>query len=83
MSRVLLAERKAAVLAPSQLACLAWLPTINLTAGCAHECLYRYARTARRDRCEGPCLGALLLGVRNGWTKTSDQNPQQQHDVSC
>jgi len=44
MSQVLLAERKAAVLAPSQLACLAWLPTINLTAGCAHECLYCYAR---------------------------------------
>jgi len=44
MSEVLLAERKAGVLAPSQLACLSKLPTINLTAGCAHECLYCYAR---------------------------------------
>ncbi len=43
MSEVLLAERKAAVLAPSQLACLSKLPTINLTAGCAHECVYCYA----------------------------------------
>lgn len=45
MSKVLMTERKAAVLAPSQLACLSWLPTINLTAGCAHECLYCYARS--------------------------------------
>ncbi len=45
MSEVLLAERKAAVLTPSQLACLSKMPTINLTAGCAHECLYCYARS--------------------------------------
>jgi DNA repair photolyase len=53
MSRVLLAERKAAVLAPSQLACLAWLPTVNLTAGCAHNCLYCYARSYSQNPGEG------------------------------
>ena len=53
MSHVLLAERKAAVLAPSQLACLAWLPTINLTAGCAHECLYCYARSYSQNPGQG------------------------------
>ena len=53
MSQVLLAERKAAVLAPSQLACLARLPTINLTAGCAHECLYCYARSYSQNPGQG------------------------------
>jgi DNA repair photolyase len=37
-------ERKSAVLTPSSLACLAHVPTVNLTAGCAHECRYCYAR---------------------------------------
>jgi DNA repair photolyase len=37
-------ERKAAVLAPSTLECLSGLPTINLTSGCAHQCLYCYSR---------------------------------------
>lgn len=36
--------RKSAVLTPSSLACLAHVPTVNLTAGCAHECRYCYAR---------------------------------------
>ena len=36
--------RKSAVLTPSILECLSHLPTINLTAGCAHKCLYCYAR---------------------------------------
>ncbi|MBN2238234.1 MAG: radical SAM protein [Dehalococcoidales bacterium] len=37
-------ERKSAVLVPSGLACLSHIPTINLTLGCAHNCLYCYAR---------------------------------------
>jgi DNA repair photolyase len=41
---LMLADRKAAVLAPSILKCLSGLPTINLTSGCAHRCLYCYAR---------------------------------------
>ena len=53
MSQVLRAERKAAVLTPSQLSCLAWLPTINLTAGCAHECLYCYARSYSQNPGQG------------------------------
>ena len=44
MVQVIFAERKAAVLTPSSLACLAHVPTVNLTAGCAHECRYCYAR---------------------------------------
>lgn len=44
MVQVIPAERKSAVLTPSSLACLAHVPTVNLTAGCAHECRYCYAR---------------------------------------
>ena len=32
------------MLTPSSLACLAHIPTINLTTGCAHECRYCYAQ---------------------------------------
>lgn len=38
------AWRKSAVLTPSDLPCLRTIPTINLTAGCLHGCLYCYAR---------------------------------------
>jgi DNA repair photolyase len=44
MVEVAYAERKSVVLTPSSLACLAHVPTVNLTAGCAHECRYCYAR---------------------------------------
>jgi DNA repair photolyase len=44
MTEVILIERKTAVLTPSSLACLSHVPTVNLTAGCAHECRYCYAR---------------------------------------
>jgi DNA repair photolyase len=44
MTQVIPIERKSAVLTPSSLACLAHVPTVNLTAGCAHECRYCYAR---------------------------------------
>lgn len=44
MIQVIPVERKSAVLTPSSLACLAHVPTINFTAGCAHECRYCYAR---------------------------------------
>ena len=44
MTEVIRTERKAAVLTPSSLACLSRVPTVNLTAGCAHECHYCYAR---------------------------------------
>jgi len=42
MVEVLFEERKSAVLTPSSLACLAHMPTVNLTAGCAHQCRYCY-----------------------------------------
>jgi DNA repair photolyase len=44
MIQVIPVERKSAVLTPSSLACLAHVPTINFTAGCAHQCRYCYAR---------------------------------------
>lgn len=44
MTQVIPVERKSAVLTHSSLACLAHVPTVNLTAGCAHECRYCYAR---------------------------------------
>jgi DNA repair photolyase len=40
-------ERRSAVLTPSSLACLSNISTINLTAGCAHECRYCYTRGYR------------------------------------
>jgi DNA repair photolyase len=42
--KVIPTERKSAVLTPSALACLSRIPTVNLTAGCAHGCLYCYTR---------------------------------------
>ena len=44
MIQVIPTTRKSAVLTPSSLACLAHVPTVNFTAGCAHECRYCYAR---------------------------------------
>ncbi len=53
VTEVIKIQRKAAVLGPSQLACLSKLPTINLTAGCAHECLYCYARSYSQNPGQG------------------------------
>ena len=44
MVTVVRADRRSAVLTPSSLACLSHMPTINLTSGCAHGCLYCYTR---------------------------------------
>lgn len=41
------AKRQAQVLTPSGLACLSVLPTVNLTAGCLHDCVYCYIRGHR------------------------------------
>ena len=45
--RVVHTKRKSAVLTPSSLACLSRIPTVNLTMGCAHGCLYCYTRGYR------------------------------------
>jgi DNA repair photolyase len=37
-------DRRSAVLTASQLPCLSRVPTVNLTSGCAHGCLYCYSR---------------------------------------
>jgi DNA repair photolyase len=53
MPELIYAERKSAVLTPSSLACLAHVPTVNLTACCAHECRYCYARGYQTHPGEG------------------------------
>ncbi len=37
-------ERKSAILTPSSIACLSGVSTINLSAGCSHECVYCYTK---------------------------------------
>jgi DNA repair photolyase len=44
MAEVIRAGRRSAVLTPSGLPCLSTIPTINLTAGCLHNCTYCYIR---------------------------------------
>ncbi len=44
MVTVIRTNRRSEVLTPSSLACLSHMPTINLTSGCAHGCLYCYTR---------------------------------------
>ena len=44
MVEVSRAERRSRALTPSNLPCLSRLATVNLTAGCAHGCVYCYAR---------------------------------------
>jgi DNA repair photolyase len=44
MGQVLHISRRSLLLRPSTIACLSGIPTINLTAGCAHGCLYCYTR---------------------------------------
>jgi DNA repair photolyase len=46
-------DRRSAVLTPSSLACLSQIPTVNLTMGCAHGCLYCYTRGYRAYPGEG------------------------------
>lgn len=53
MPAVIRARRRSPVLTPSSLACLATLPTINLTAGCLHDCVYCYIRAYRNFPGEG------------------------------
>lgn len=53
MTEVIRTERKSAVLTPSGLTCLAHVPTVNLTGGCAHDCRYCYARGYLRHPGEG------------------------------
>lgn len=44
MVNVRFIERRGTVLTPSGLACLAGVPTVNVTRGCAHTCVYCYGR---------------------------------------
>lgn len=53
MVTVIGAKRRSAVLTSSGLACLSAIPTINLTAGCLHNCAYCYIRGYRNFPGEG------------------------------
>lgn len=53
IAEVIVRNRKSAVLAPSQLPCLSHVPTVNLTSGCAHRCLYCYGRSYSQYPGEG------------------------------
>jgi DNA repair photolyase len=44
MVNLIWAERKSSVFSSSSLACLTRIPGVNLTSGCAHDCVYCYAR---------------------------------------
>ena len=44
MVEVKMVKRKSHVLSPSGLDCLAHIPTVNVSNGCAHGCLYCYTR---------------------------------------
>ena len=44
MVRIQLRKRKSKVLSPSSLRCLSKIPTINITLGCIHSCVYCYSR---------------------------------------
>jgi len=44
MARLIAKNRKSNVLTPSQLRCLSKIPTINITSGCFHSCIYCYTR---------------------------------------
>lgn len=42
--KIALADKKSQLLTPSSLPCLAKIPTINISAGCFHNCAYCYSR---------------------------------------
>ena len=49
-------ERRGAILTPSGLACLAGVPTVNVSSGCAHGCVYCYGRGYSQYPGEGVVL---------------------------
>ena len=56
MAIVRIIEHRGAVLTPSGLACLAGVPTVNISSGCAHGCVYCYGRGYSQYPGEGTVL---------------------------
>jgi len=54
--QIIMTKRKSAVLSGSTLACLSSIPTINVTLGCAHDCVYCYGKTYKCYPGEGKLL---------------------------
>ena len=46
-------DRRGSVLTPSALACLSGVPTVNMSSGCAHGCVYCYTRGYSQHPGEG------------------------------
>ena len=44
MTGLVIKNRKSDILTPSQLRCLSKIPTINIMAGCVHNCIYCYTK---------------------------------------
>ncbi len=65
---IIVRDRRAAVLTPSQLPCLSRVPSVNLTSGCAHGCLYCYSRSYSQYPGEGKVVlyGNTLQKLREG-----------------
>jgi len=42
--KLIMIDKKSQVLTPSALPCLAKIPTINISAGCSHNCVYCYSK---------------------------------------
>lgn len=72
MVEVELADRKSTVLLPSSIACLSRMPTVNLTSGCAHQCLYCYTRGYKTH----PGVGKVTL-YRNTFEKIRAELPRK------
>lgn len=53
MVNVRVVDRRGNVLTPSALACLSGVPTVNVSSGCAHGCIYCYGRGYSRYPGEG------------------------------
>lgn len=68
MVTIISVDRRSAVLTPSALACLANMPTVNLTAGCAHGCIYCYTRGYTNN----PGMDKILL-YANTLEKVEDE----------
>ncbi len=68
MVEIVQVDRKSAVLTPSSLACLSRIPTVNLTAGCTHGCIYCYTRAYSTYPGEG-----TIMFYRNTFTKLREE----------
>lgn len=68
MAQLVTKNRKSNVLTPSQLRCLSKIPTVNITSGCIHGCIYCYSK----GYSQYPGDGSVIL-FDNTCEKLSDE----------